>query len=473
LGQVNHKNRILELYCLLVVDLFTIIISYLAAVLIRFGSLKSLPNSELHYFICLCCMFFCTAFTLLLDWNRDFIKRGYFVEFVIVLKYNVIMIFIVSSFLFLIKQAEFFSRLLFGFFFLTNLILSFIFHSILKKVLREYLKSEHCKIQMLVVTENKHIDDIMAALGGSLPVNYEISAIALLDEDSNGSAIDSIRTITKKSELLETARQIPLDEVFIYLTNESAEYVSELIRSFESMGIICHYSLNVADWSAGESTIGKMGSYTVITYSLTQIDYQRRMIKRLMDIMGGSLGMLLAAILTPFIAAAIKIDSKGPVFFEQTRIGKNGRRFKIYKFRSMYQDAEKRKKELLERNEMDGLMFKMKQDPRITKVGKFLRKTSLDEFPQFYNVLKGDMSLVGTRPPTEDEFEQYSLYYRRRLSMTPGLTGLWQVSGRSKIESFDDVVKYDLKYIDEWSLSLDIKILLRTIWVVLAGRGSE
>ena len=139
----------------------------------------------------------------------------------------------------------------------------------------------------------------------------------------------------------------------------------------------------------------------------------------------------------------------------------------------MYQDAEKRKQELLEKNEIDGLMFKIKHDPRITSVGRFLRKSSLDEFPQFYNVLKGDMSLVGTRPPTEDEFEQYNLYYRRRLSMTPGLTGLWQVSGRSGIEKFDDVVKYDLKYIDEWSLSLDVKILLQTIWVVIAGRGSE
>ena len=473
MSQINHKNRILELYSLLAVDLFTIILSYVAAVLLRFGNVNNLPNSELHYFICLCCMFFCTAFTLLLDWNRNFIKRGYFVELVTVLKYNVIMIFIVSSFLFLIKQAEFFSRLLFGFFFLINLILSFTLHSFLKKILREYLKSEHCKIQMLVVTENMHIKKIISALRGSLPVNYEISAIALLDEESEDANIDSIQVISKKAELLETARQIPLDEVFIYLTDEPADYVSELIRSFESMGIICHYSLNITDWSSGESTIGKMGNYTVITYSLTQIDYQRRMVKRLMDIAGGSFGLLLTAILTPFLALAIKIDSRGPIFFAQTRIGKNGRRFKIYKFRSMYQDAEKRKKELLEQNEMDGLMFKMKQDPRITKVGKFIRKTSLDEFPQFYNVLKGDMSLVGTRPPTEDEFEQYSLYYRRRLSMTPGLTGLWQVSGRSKIENFDDVVKYDLKYIDEWSLSLDVKILLQTIWVVIARRGSE
>ena len=191
------------------------------------------------------------------------------------------------------------------------------------------------------------------------------------------------------------------------------------------------------------------------------------------DILGGLVGLAITGILTLFIAPAIKLDSPGPVFFAQTRVGKNGRRFKIYKFRSMYQDAEQRKKELERENEVKGLMFKMDNDPRITKVGAFLRKTSLDEFPQFLNVLKGDMSLVGTRPPTEDEFEQYDEHYRRRLSMTPGLTGMWQVSGRSEISDFDEVVRLDLQYIDNWSLTLDFKILLQTVIVVLGHRGAK
>ena len=149
---------------------------------------------------------------------------------------------------------------------------------------------------------------------------------------------------------------------------------------------------------------------------------------------------MITIVLTPFVALAIRLDSPGPIFFAQTRIGKNGRRFKIYKFRSMYIDAEERKKELASQNEMQGLMFKMENDPRITKVGKFIRKTSIDELPQFFNIVKGDMSLVGTRPPTEDEFEQYNSHYKRRISMTPGLTGLWQISGRSDIVDFDEVV---------------------------------
>jgi lipopolysaccharide/colanic/teichoic acid biosynthesis glycosyltransferase len=182
---------------------------------------------------------------------------------------------------------------------------------------------------------------------------------------------------------------------------------------------------------------------------------------------------LILIIFYPFVALAIKLESKGPVIFRQERVGRSGRKFMMYKFRSMYVDAEARKKDLYDKNEMEGLMFKMKDDPRITKVGRFLRKTSIDELPQFFNILKGDMSMVGTRPPTVDEYEKYNAHYRRRLSITPGLTGMWQVSGRSDITDFDEVVRLDLEYIDQWSLLLDCKILLQTVGVVLFGRGSK
>ena len=169
----------------------------------------------------------------------------------------------------------------------------------------------------------------------------------------------------------------------------------------------------------------------------------------------------------------IKLESPGPLFFSQKRVGRNGRIFKIYKFRSMYADAEERKKNLMEKNEMKGLMFKMKHDPRITKIGKFIRKTSIDELPQFWNVLKGDMSLVGTRPPTIDEFEQYKGYHKQRLSMTPGLTGVWQVSGRNDIKDFEEIVAMDVDYINNWSLKRDIEIILQTIRVVLTSSGAR
>ena len=139
----------------------------------------------------------------------------------------------------------------------------------------------------------------------------------------------------------------------------------------------------------------------------------------------------------------------------------------------MYQDAEARKAELMAQNEMNGLMFKIKDDPRITPVGKFLRKTSIDELPQFLNVLLGDMSLVGTRPPTEDEYEQYRTYHMRRLSIKPGITGMWQVSGRNEVRNFEDVVKLDLFYIDNWSLLMDLRLLIVTVWIVIFGKGAS
>jgi exopolysaccharide biosynthesis polyprenyl glycosylphosphotransferase len=239
------------------------------------------------------------------------------------------------------------------------------------------------------------------------------------------------------------------------------------------MGLTCHYNVDLFSRANPNTFVQQLSGYSVISFTLKTMDSRRLLIKRLVDIVGALVGLVLTAILTPFVALAIKIDSPGPVFFSQTRIGKNGRRFKIWKFRSMYIDAEERKKELEEKNEVKGLMFKMENDPRITKVGSFIRKTSIDETPQFLNILAGDMSLVGTRPPTEDEFEKYNGYYRRRMSITPGLTGMWQVSGRSDIQDFEEIVKLDLEYIDNWSLGLDIKILFMTVFAVLGRKGSK
>ena len=211
----------------------------------------------------------------------------------------------------------------------------------------------------------------------------------------------------------------------------------------------------------------RLGALPGLIFYSKPLDPDLLFIKRFLDIVGALAGLAFTAMLFPFIAIAIKLDSPGPIFFAQERVGLNGRRFKLYKFRSMYKDAERRKKELLAQNELNGPVFKLANDPRITRVGRFLRRTSLDELPQFWNVLKGDMSLVGTRPPTPDEVEKYNAKHYRRISIRPGITGLWQVSGRNRIKDFEEIVALDVKYISEWSLWLDIKILLKTIVVLL------
>ena len=204
-----------------------------------------------------------------------------------------------------------------------------------------------------------------------------------------------------------------------------------------------------------------------------ELKLRDRVLKRAMDIVGGLVGCIISVPIIAITAIPLKLESPGPLIFKQKRVGLNGRVFYIHKLRSMYMDAEERKKSLMAQNEMNGLMFKMQDDPRITKVGKFIRKTSIDELPQFFDVLRGDMSLVGTRPPTLDEYKQYESHHKRRLSMKPGITGLWQVSGRSNIEEFEEVVKLDVQYIDNWSLWGDIKILFKTVYVVFAGRGAK
>ena len=209
-----------------------------------------------------------------------------------------------------------------------------------------------------------------------------------------------------------------------------------------------------------------------LTIQIDQFDAVGLVYKRILDLIGGLVGMVLLCLITPFIAIAIKLDSEGPVIFKQKRVGQRGRIFYIYKFRSMCQESESLKEELMEENIMNGAIFKLEDDPRITRVGKWLRKTSIDEMPQLFNVLKGEMSLVGTRPPTMDEVEMYQYQQLRRIAAKPGITGMWQISGRNKITDFDKIVELDCKYLDQWSFWGDMKILLKTVIILLQREGA-
>lgn len=295
----------------------------------------------------------------------------------------------------------------------------------------------------------------------------------MLDDEIGGGTIQGIPVVTRGKGVDDFTRECAVDEVLLDLQDD-VEIQKETERFLE-MGITVHQCLTrVSKENVHTKTVENFGGYTVLSTSIRIASGRQLFLKRLMDIAGGLAGVVVTGILTIFIGPAIYIKSPGPIFFSQERVGKNGRRFRIYKFRSMYPDAEARKKELMDKNNIkDGMMFKMDDDPRIIKgVGNFIRKTSLDEFPQFWNVLKGDMSLVGTRPPTVDEWEKYDLHHRRRLAAKPGLTGMWQVSGRSSITDFEKVVSLDTQYITEWSLGLDIKILFKTVEVIFKGEGA-
>ena len=295
--------------------------------------------------------------------------------------------------------------------------------------------------------------------------------------------INELKKRMVKGEL-KPGEKMPSNRELAVLFKVNQNTAARIYREMESMGLTVHFRLPVLDriekaccdeTSAVRISreLSRCAGGNVVTMGTVELKLRDQVLKRTMDIVGGIVGCIISIPIIALVAIPLKLESPGPLIFKQRRVGRNGRVFYIHKLRSMYVDAEARKKELMAQNEMNGLMFKMENDPRITKTGAFLRKTSLDEFPQFINILKGDMSLVGTRPPTLDEFAQYSPYHKKRLSFRPGLTGMWQVSGRSDITDFEEIVKLDVEYIDNWSFWLDIKILLKTFLEVFTQKGAR
>lgn len=326
-------------------------------------------------------------------------------------------------------------------------------------------------LRVVMITLKDRAEGTMYRINQDEDWTRRVSDIIIVDADMTGEKINGVRVGANKENMMTFIKNEIVDEVYIDVTHEMSMDLRPIVMELEEMGITVHLKLEVMDsYRDFASTMGMLGDVCVATFANRIYDARLLFIKRVTDIVGSIVGMIIMFIAMIFVVPAIKIESKGPVFFKQKRVGKNGRYFYIYKFRSMYIDAEERKKDLMAQNEMSGLMFKMKDDPRITKVGKFIRKTSIDELPQFINVFLGQMSLVGTRPPTVEEFKQYEGHHKRRLSMKPGITGMWQAYGRQTVSDFEEIVKMDLKYIDNWSLGLDIKILLRTVVAVFSGQ---
>ncbi|MBE5838026.1 sugar transferase [Butyrivibrio sp.] len=496
---MNTKYKTLQTYLLWIIDMACIVVSYVIASYMRYNLKEDYGDKTLHYLVYVLLMLVGTVYTFLANWDRNFIVRSIFYELVSVIKFDAFSAIIALVITFFLRWNLILSRIVIFNFIWIFVLLDFVIRCIFKEIYKKHISSENNIVRVVVVAEKPLVEQTVINLmnrrdsvGYKVVRAYAVDPSVKTSDDLKDSSVDNGRFDARAQSndenpwyigdvhvhegihnLTERLLTDPFDEVFINTPNIPQNSMENIILGFEEMGITTHYNLELPGISKAHTQFDDYLGYSVITYCMNRSSYKRLSIKRLMDIIGGFVGLVLTGIITIFLAPAIKLDSPGPVFFSQTRIGKNGRRFKIYKFRSMYVDAEERLKDLQDQNEMSGLMFKMENDPRITKVGAFIRKTSLDEFPQFLNVLKGDMSLVGTRPPTESEFEQYNEHYRRRLSMTPGLTGLWQISGRSDIQDFDEVVKLDLQYIDNWSLTEDIRILLKTVYVVLFGKGAK
>ncbi|MDY3781025.1 MAG: sugar transferase [Candidatus Faecousia sp.] len=407
-------------------------------------------------------------------------KRGLFAEFCATVK-NTAMVFAIEALIFfVVKMGGFYSRKNFLYSCSIYFVVSFATRCLYKWYYVRHVVPNSGS-SLLIVAAKKDLPGLEKQIREGQYSTYRLAGVILADGDQGDTALKVVSAFAQADSWI---RKNWVDEVLFLLPPEAETL--ELAQAVASMGITVHLNLGfLSSLLGGTKTVEVLGEYDVLTAFRNRIGFGAAAVKRLTDIVGGLVGCLFTAILTLFIGPAIYIASPGPIFYTQERIGRNGKVFQMYKFRSMVPNADEVKKQYLKENRVSGgYMFKLDWDPRIignkilpdgtkkTGIGEFIRKTSLDEFPQFLNVLKGDMSLVGTRPPTKDEWAIYEDHHRARMAMRPGITGMWQVSGRSNITDFEEIVRLDTKYIDQWSLGLDFKILVKTVLVVLKHEGS-
>jgi exopolysaccharide biosynthesis polyprenyl glycosylphosphotransferase len=338
----------------------------------------------------------------------------------------------------------------------------------LKRLLMVSLAKKGLLVKNVIIMGAGKVGTLISEeLANKPSLGYQI--IGFIDDEKKGN-IASSYVLGKCKDIEKIIKRYPVDEIIITIPTER-ELINNFLNDFRKYDItikIVPELFNLVSKTIHVESINSIPYITLIKTPMRGIAYA---VKRSMDFVLSSLGIIALLPLFLFIAVLIKSDSKGSIIYKQKRVGRSGKFFYMYKFRSMVEKANDMKHKLKEQNEMDGAVFKMSNDPRVTRIGRFIRKYSIDELPQLFNVLKGDMSLIGPRPPLPLEVEQYSDLHWRRLEVVPGITGLWQVSGRSEL-SFDQWVNLDIYYIENWSLLLDIKILLKTIPVVIKGEGA-
>ncbi len=464
----------------IVLDLLCLHIAFVLAYMVKHG----LQNPYAHdSYRIIAVVFTLMDLVLVVFFNpmSDVLKRGLRGEMKATMIHTGLLAVTVTFYLFSVKDSATYSRVFYYLMLGLYLCLSLPVRLGWKAVLRQKPFQEKTSLFLIIFPQNAEqtVQDIQENTHGV----YRLSGIAVLGRDMRGQKIRGVPVVTCEKDVEEYLKREWVDEVLIASMGPDPE---ELYRNLIEMGLVVHIKLSGLEQYEGErQTVEHIGNSTVLTYSLGSVTLGQAFAKRAIDIAGGLVGCLLTGLLYIVIAPLIYINSPGPIFFAQTRVGRNGKKFQMYKFRSMCLDAEARKAEVAVACGLDGqMMFKFEEDPRIIGsrilpdgsykkgIGNYIRDWSLDEFPQFFNVLKGDMSLVGTRPPTVDEWEKYETHHRARMSIRPGITGLWQVSGRSNISDFEEVVELDRKYICGWSLWLDLKILLKTVKVVFQRDGA-
>ena len=426
-------------------------------------------TSEAYRQIALFFMIFQIFYIFISDYRFKVPARGYLKSLIHTIAMVSIIVLFTVFFLFLLKTSIVYSRKFFLFSWVTAIAVIYLERIIWKLLRKNTKKSSAGHRSFFIVTVNGRANLAVHSLHQNNYEKLNIFGIAVLDHDMTGKTIFGVPVRAGKDTLIDYIRKEWVDDVYIDIPNDFKN-LSYYISAFQEMGITIHEKINARVMvTRAIQIVDQVAGISTLTTTIRIMGWKAAACKRTFDIFTGLTGVIITGFLTFFIAPVLFVKSRGPIFFSQQRVGINGKNFKIYKFRTMSVDAEARKAELADQNEFDDdLMFKIKNDPRIIKgYGTWMRKYSLDEFPQFF-ILKGDMSLVGTRPPTTDEWGKYELHHRKRVAMKPGLTGLWQVNGRSDIKHFEKVFALDAEYIQNWSLRLDLEIILKTIKVIFS-----
>lgn len=465
----------------IVVDEIVLIISFLAGIFIRNGriTLGSTIYRNLLFVLVLSDIASIVFFNLM----HDVLKRDHVQELIETVKLALIVFLIATGFIFFTQTSGTYSRLILAYTTAFHLIFGYFARILLKAFLYSHGSVTGGRRSMLAVLRSESADKMVERLISNPSESFRMIGI-VLDSPSDRKEIQGIPVVSSLEDVSSYICREWIDSVYIDVPSEN-EQIQKIMRDCREMAVPVHYHIPGVSRHQQKQFVEKIGGSTVLTLSNNYITPVQAFLKRMMDLAGGLVGSLLALIIIAIVGPMIKKQSPGPILYRSERIGQNGKRFKMIKIRSMNINADAEKKTLMSQNRVkDGMMFKLDFDPRIigneilpdgtkkTGLGEFLRRASLDEFPQFFNVLAGDMSLVGTRPPTPDEWEKYEFHHRARLATKPGITGMWQVSGRSEIKDFEKVVKLDTDYIQNWSIGLDIKILLKTIWIVIKGKGA-
>lgn len=450
------------------IDVFLTIASFLLAGYIRHSNLNFAINNEYRIllFAIIPVWFLLVKIFRLSEFQRIKLYSSVFIDYITVVLIGTSVIFLI---IFAFK-LEGISRIVIFIFSIINLFVLYTFKILFNNLIKRYRRKGLNTRNMILICD-KSSKNIISGLIQAKEFGYKIVGIITKSKTIENLFGDKIKIYPENfnfNKLLDTQT---IDEI-IYCKNKFDEAeISQYYFSCKEIGVIFRIQSQFFSMLSSHGHIDYFGEIPFYTIYNTPSNYIALHTKLILDYIFSFIILLLSSPFLLLIALLIKIDSKGPVFFKQKRVGLQKREFYVYKFRTMVKDAEKLRSKLENKNEQEGPVFKIKNDPRITKLGRFLRKTSIDEIPQFFNVLKGEMSIIGPRPPLPKEVKEYERWQLRRLSMKPGISCIWQVSGRNEI-TFNDWMKLDLQYIDTWSLKLDFILIIKTIRAVFKMSGN-